>query len=152
MMIRTIAIFLSLLLSASLIVYNVVLAQITDAHLRHRIGVTWHPQKRWELQARLRFDYDDFFTSFRRTNLQFNTEYKIHKGFRLGMTYRYVTSYQRDFNRFRLYATYKKSIHNKIDLSYRLMLQHDIQYLDEDFIATYQPRWNIRHRLGVGIL
>lgn len=122
-------------------------AQMTDWQLRSQVGVTYSPKKRWDVDASIRYDRYQNLQAFRRTNITFGTSYQVKKRLQIGASYRFITSPYQNIHRFRLHLTADKKINKKLSIAARTLLQHDVKYLQWDYLQAYNPRWVFRERL-----
>jgi hypothetical protein len=122
-------------------------AQIDDWQLRSQIGVTYSPKKRWDLDVRIRYDRNQNLQAFRRTNTTLGTAYQLKKHLQIGGSYRFITSYEQNIHRFRIYLTADKKINKRLTIDARTLLQHDVKYLQWNYLQSYNPRWVLRERL-----
>lgn len=128
----------------------------TDWGSWNTIEIGYKLNKDWnfslEQQLRLKeniSEVDKYFT-------QLNSEYRIHKNFRLGLGLRYISEHDNkgdvqgydNYFRFNIDATYKHDI-NDFKLGYRLRYQNKnelgVSYEEGDF-----PNQNIRFKTSVG--
>jgi long-subunit fatty acid transport protein len=122
-------------------------AQIDDWQLRSQVGVTYSPKKRWDLDASIRYDRNQNLQAFRRTNITLGTSYQLKKHLQIGGSYRFITSYEQNIHRFRIHFTADKKINKRLSIAARTLLQHDVKYLQWDYLQTYNPKWVLRERL-----
>lgn len=128
--------------------WQIVTAQFEDTYLRQRVCVNWEVNKKWSVYGFYRIDYNQNLSAFRRSNIQLGFDYKFNKYLSAGMDYRFGTSYSRDFHRFRARLDLSYKLNTKISIGLRNMMQHDIAYLDADYLKSYQPEWVLRNRLS----
>lgn len=127
--------------------YLPVRAQMDDWQLRSQVGLTYSPAKRWDLNTAIRYDRNQSLMGFRRTNITIGSAYQAKKHLQVGIAYRFMTSYQQDVHRFRIFATADKKINKKWSLTARTLLQHDIKHLQWEYLKSYNPLWVLRERV-----
>ncbi|MBL7765715.1 MAG: DUF2490 domain-containing protein [Chitinophagaceae bacterium] len=140
--------FFSLLLVCGLLP-DFSMAQLDDTQLRQQIGVNWSPTKKIDLNASYRLDYKFDMRAFRRSNFSIAADYEITKWLSAGIGYRFATSPSTDFHRFKIFASAKKDLTKKLTLSFRSMVQHDVKYLNSEYLNSYKPTYVYRNKLGL---
>jgi hypothetical protein len=123
-------------------------AQLEDTWLRQRVGANWDLHKKWSVYGFYRMDLEDNLQSFRRSNIQLGANWQALKWLELGVDYRFVTSYNKDFHRYRIRMNLGKKLNNRWSLSLRNMIQHDILFLNKEYLQSYSPEWMLRNRLN----
>lgn len=126
-----------------------VYAQSNDVQLRSQIGIEYTLKKKWHFGASYRYDRNQYLSAFRRGNINVSASYKINKHLKFGTSYRFMTSYIRDIHRFRVFAEYDWDLNKKWSLEARTMLQHDMRYLQQEYLSTYNPKWVFRERVSL---
>lgn len=124
-------------------------AQGNDIQLRNQIGVKYSLQKKWNLGASFRYDRNQNLTAFRRSNFNLSASYKLNKQVKLGAAYRFITAHTNDAHRFRVFVENEFKLSKKISIESRTMLQHDIKFLQPDYLRAYNPKWILRERISV---
>lgn len=138
-----------ILLVCLLLASTTILAQIDDSQLRSQIGLSYSPKKKWTVDAALRYDRNQNWQAFRRTNITLGTSCQIRKHLEIGGSYRFITSYKQDIHRFRLYISADKKINKRFSVAARSLLQHDVKYLEWNYLQAYNPRWILRERISL---
>jgi len=125
------------------------LAQPDDTQLRQSIGIDWKINKRWEANASYRMDLFQNLGTFRRSNVTVGGTYEIRKWLNASVSYRFGTSYSKDFHRFRAGLAAKKDIYRDLQGGLRTMMQHDVRYLDADYLSDYKPTYIWRNKISL---
>lgn len=123
-------------------------AQIEDTRLRQRIGITYDLNKKWSFKASFRLDNEHNMVAFRRSNFDLTATYKVNKWLNGIANYRFGTSHTSDFHRIRLGINASKNINKKSELSLRSLLQHSVNFIDADYLSSYNPKWIWRNKLS----
>ena len=122
-------------------------AQPDDTQLRQNLGIRWRINKKWTTTADFRFDLNQNLGAFRRSNFTLGASYEVTKWLEASLSYRFGTGFNRDFHRFRAALSTEQKIAGDLSGSFRTMVQHDVRYLDADYLRNYRPNWIWRNRL-----
>ena len=125
-------------------------AQPDDTQLRTETKFQFIPSKKWSLYGSYRLDLNHNISAFRRSNFEIGGDYDLLKWLRLGTAYRFVTSYTRDFHRFELSLSARKSFLDKrFQVAYTTMVQSNMDYINRDYLAFNDPVWVYRNRIRI---
>ena len=135
---RCYAILLVLLFAQILAVSHIAKAQvtgITDNELRQRVGLSWRPDKHWQITPKYLLYTDGNYSNLRRSVAALQVEYKVNKYLELGTEYRFATSYTTQFHRFRGYVKLDYSL-KTWGVKWRSMYQEDVEHFDAEYNAA----------------
>jgi hypothetical protein len=120
-----------------------------DWHSRFNISVDWKPLKKLTVDARYRLQLDENSSRFRRSMFSAGLTYDPLKWLRVGVEYRYATTYASDKQRLVAFVRFDKGFKD-LSFRYRLQYQQQQDYLFEyAYLADNQPRRVFRNRLAV---
>lgn len=136
------------ILSLSILTLNLC-AQEQDLGLRSELGLRYRLNKKSSLDFSYRLDLKENISQFRRSNFSFAYNRKINKWLDAELYYRFITNNTQDKHRFRVALSTDKKIYKRTKLEFRTLLQHDLNYLDGDYLRSYKPRWVWRNRLRI---
>lgn len=128
---------------------GICLAQESDFGLRSELGLRYRINKKSNLDFNYRLDLKENLSQFRRSNFSFSYDYKFNKWLSGELYYRFITNYKQDEHRFRVALSTDKKIYRRTKIAFRTLLQHDIDYLDGDYLRQYKPEWVWRNKLSL---
>lgn len=124
-------------------------AQEQDLGMRSQLGVRYRIDKKSNVDFSYRLDLKDNWSQFRRSNFSFSYDRKLNKWLDGEIYYRFITNYTQDEHRFRIALSTDKKIYKKTKIGFRTLLQHDMDYLDGDYLRRYKPEWVWRNKLSL---
>lgn len=110
------------------------------------VGVNYPLTKKTNLSLKYILGLVDNSTRFERSMISAQFDHKINKWLKLGFEYRYAFQYDVDFHRFWLYATIKKGLSKRFDLSWRPLYQYDVEHFDREYMQ-YNPSWPVTRNM-----
>ncbi|MEZ5045380.1 MAG: DUF2490 domain-containing protein [Chitinophagaceae bacterium] len=128
---------------------QIAFGQTDDTYIWQEVGFNYSGFKKWDLDATYRFDIKQYGSQFSRSNFTISASRKFLKNFKVGLDYRFFTTYSDDIHRFRIRIQSDYKLNKKLSTSWRTMLQHDIAYIDPDFLKQYKPEWVWRNKFDL---
>lgn len=125
-----------------------VCAQLDDTQLRTQVKLQYSPVKKLNVYGMFRVDLRNQLTAFRRNNFEIGGDYKLLPWLEIGTSYRFATSYERDFHRFELcLSARKKILQEKAQLAITTRVQSNMDYINKDYFSLHNPVWVYRNKL-----
>lgn len=123
-------------------------AQLDDTQLRTQVKLQYSPIKRLNLYGMFRSDLRNNLSTFRRNNFEIGGDFKLKPWLEAGLSYRFATSYERDFHRFEVsLSARKKLLNDKAQLAFTSRVQSNMDYINKDYFSLYNPVWVYRNKL-----
>lgn len=145
---RNAAAFTVFLVAVFLLPVKHVLAQFDDTQLRTQVKLQYSPVKKLNVYGMFRMDLRNQLTALRRNIFEIGGDYKLLPWLELGASYRFATSYERDFHRFEVsLSARKKLLNDKAQLAFTTRLQSNMDYINKDYFSLYNPVWVYRNKL-----
>lgn len=127
--------------------FNYVHAEHPDTRLRSQVGVTYKPLKVFDISASYRLDVNDNISRFQRSNFELGVGYSILKWLDAGVSYRFMTGYNKDAHRFKVGLSAKKNTANKkFQFQWKSLFNFNSDYLDRDYWKMEDPKWVWRNK------
>jgi hypothetical protein len=141
--------FLSLCAFSLLVVNNAHAQSLDEFQTRTRLAISYKPTKSFTIVPKLLFYTDGNGLDFWRTMIGLEANYRITKWAKLGAEYRFSTSEDRDFHRFRGFAVFDYGFKKKWELNWRVMYQRDQDNFDAEYLSDFRPARDLLRNLVV---